>query len=209
MILPARSNELRGRFAYFGQTRPYKGLHVLLEALGLLPESRRSEIHLSIHGSGLETQAGEYRQLLHKLSKRLGDTVSFEGEYEPKDQPKLMQNVGWVVVPSIWWENSPLVIQEAFTHGRPVICSDIGGMAEKVEDGKSGLHFRTADAKNLAETIEKAACQVGTWESLVVGVRKPPSLEQIAEQHWRVYTAQADSPIVRLSTHESGRQVLS
>ena len=48
------------------------------------------------------------------------------------------------VVPSLWWENSPLVIQEAFHFGRPVICSDIGGMAEKVTDGVNGLHFRPA-----------------------------------------------------------------
>ena len=47
-----------------------------------------------------------------------------------------MASVDWVVVPSIWWENSPLVIQEAFGYGRPVICSDIGGMAEKVTDGR-------------------------------------------------------------------------
>ena len=44
-----------------------------------------------------------------------------------------MSEIDWVVVPSRWWENSPLVIQEAFMHGRPVICSGIGGMAEKVD----------------------------------------------------------------------------
>ena len=56
-----------------------------------------------------------------------------------------MAEIDWVVVPSIWWENSPLVIQEAFLHGRPVICSDIGGMAEKVRHGVDGLHFRVGD----------------------------------------------------------------
>ena len=51
-----------------------------------------------------------------------------------------MAEVDWVVVPSIWWENAPLVIQEAFRHRRPVICGDIGGMAEMVRDGVDGLH---------------------------------------------------------------------
>ena len=46
----------------------------------------------------------------------------------------------YVVVPSIWWENSPVVIQEAYAARRPVICSGIGGMAEKVIDGVTGLH---------------------------------------------------------------------
>ena len=67
-----------------------------------------------------------------------------------------MSSVDWVVVPSIWWENSPLVIQEAFMHGRPVICSDIGGMAEKVNDGVDGLHFRVERPPSLDPAIRPA-----------------------------------------------------
>ena len=47
-----------------------------------------------------------------------------------------MARMDWVVVPSIWWETGPLVVMEAFQYGRPVICSDIGGMSEKVTDGE-------------------------------------------------------------------------
>ncbi len=43
----------------------------------------------------------------------------------------------WVVTPSIWWENAPLVIDEAFAQKRPVIASDMGGMAESVTALKS------------------------------------------------------------------------
>jgi circadian clock protein KaiC len=46
-----------------------------------------------------------------------------------------MGEIDWVVVPSIWWETGPLTVLEAFQYGRPVICSDIGGMAEKVSHG--------------------------------------------------------------------------
>jgi glycosyltransferase involved in cell wall biosynthesis len=81
-----------------------------------------------------------------------------------------MANVDWVVVPSIWWENAPLVIQEAFIHKRPVICSDIGGMAEKVTDGVNGLHFRAGDPLSLAETIRKAATTPGLWDHLRKGI---------------------------------------
>ena len=56
-----------------------------------------------------------------------------------------MARIDWVVVPSIWWETGPLVVMEAFQYGRPVICSDIGGMSEKVTDGVNGLHFRRRD----------------------------------------------------------------
>jgi glycosyltransferase involved in cell wall biosynthesis len=80
------------------------------------------------------------------------------------------------VVPSIWWENSPLVIQEAFGHGRPVICSDIGGMAEKVRDGVSGLHFRVGDPISLAETIARACATPGLWKALTSGIPKVRSM---------------------------------
>jgi glycosyltransferase involved in cell wall biosynthesis len=75
-----------------------------------------------------------------------------------------------VVVPSRWWENSPLVIQEAFLHQRPVICSDIGGMAEKVDDGVDGLHFRAGDARSLARVLERAVTTPALWDSLRAGI---------------------------------------
>ena len=61
------------------------------------------------------------------------------GPYELTELAQRMRKVDWVVVPSIWWENSPMVIQEAFVYGKPVICAGIGGMAEKVRDGVDAL----------------------------------------------------------------------
>ena len=92
------------------------------------------------------------------------------GRYRPDELSALMRAVDWVVIPSIWWENSPLVIQEAFAHGRPVICSDIGGMAEKVTDGVDGLHFRAGDPQSLADTIERAIGTPGLWDRLRAGI---------------------------------------
>ena len=88
------------------------------------------------------------------------------GRYGHDKLPALMAAVDWVVVPSIWWENSPLVIQEAFAFGRPVICSDIGGMAEKVDDGVNGLHFRARDVESLATAIERAVADPSLWSTL-------------------------------------------
>ena len=92
--------------------------------------------------------------------------MTFAGRYNYAELASLMSNVDWIVVPSIWWENSPLVIQEAFHFGRPVICSDIGGMAEKVDDGVNGLHFRAGDPTSLARTIKRAAEEPQLWERL-------------------------------------------
>jgi len=94
------------------------------------------------------------------------NNVTIAGSYDHDDLPRLMAEIDWVVVPSRWWENSPLVIQEAFLHGKPVICSDIGGMAEKVSDGVNGLHFRVGNATSLAATLERAILTPGLWEDL-------------------------------------------
>jgi glycosyltransferase involved in cell wall biosynthesis len=84
-----------------------------------------------------------------------------------------MRQVDWVVVPSVWWENSPLVIQEAFAAGRPVVCSGIGGMAEKVPAGTAGLHFRAGDPGDLADVMRRAATEPGLWDRLRAGLPTP------------------------------------
>jgi glycosyltransferase involved in cell wall biosynthesis len=99
-----------------------------------------------------------------------------------------MANLDWVVVPSVWWENSPLVIQEAFHFGKPVICSDIGGMAEKVRDGVDGLHFRAADPRSLAEVIRTAAKTPGLWDRLRAGIRPVYPMDMHAATLGRIYT---------------------
>ncbi len=169
----------RNRIAFFGQLNHYKGVDVLLDAMALLNE-RGIGAHLTLHGANLELQPPEFQQQfadLMEASKRTGNNVVMRGSYEPADLAKLMSEADWVVVPSRWWENSPLVIQEAFIHGRPVICGDIGGMAEKVTDGVDGLHFHVGDRTSLAETLEQAVTTPGLWDELRAGARPVYSVD--------------------------------
>jgi glycosyltransferase involved in cell wall biosynthesis len=159
----------RNRIGFFGQFNFFKGVHVLLEAMKILGEEE-CEAHLFLHGANLDLQPEEYRTKLGSLIEETEQNVTLVGRYDHADLPGLMSNVDWVVVPSIWWENSPLVIQEAFLHGRPVICSDIGGMAEKVTDGVNGLHFRARDPQSLAQTIRRAVNSPDLWETLRGGI---------------------------------------
>ncbi len=69
------------------------------------------------------------------------------------------------------------MILEAFAHGLPVICSDIGGMAEKVTDGVNGLHFKAGDPGSLAATIRRAVETPGLWETLRAGIPEPYGME--------------------------------
>ncbi len=165
----------RNRLGFFGQLSAFKGVDVLLEAMQILMRtvvttaSRRKsneQPRLLVHGANLELQHGEFQNRFNALLEETAGTVTFVGKYDHEHLPELMEHVDWVVVPSVWWENSPLVIQEAFQQGRPVICSDIGGMSEKVTDGVNGLHFTAGDAMSLAEAIIRATTTPGLWETL-------------------------------------------
>jgi len=92
-----------------------------------------------------------------------------------------------VVVPSIWFENAPLVVLEAFRHGRPVICSDAGGMAELVRDGVDGLHAPIGDAEGWAAVLRRAAEEPGLWERLAAAIAPPADLDAMVAAHLDLY----------------------
>jgi glycosyltransferase involved in cell wall biosynthesis len=193
----------RNRIGFFGQLSPYKGAQVLLEALVLLEEQARTARpagsrrtadptapHLWIHGANLDLQAGGFRDRIADLLHATKDSVTFVGPYTRDELPALLDAVDWVVLPSIWWENSPLVIQEAFHRGRPVICSDIGGMAEKVRGGVDGLHFRAGDPRALAAVLERAVATPGLWDALREGIEPVHSLDAHRDRLFDLYRHQ-------------------
>lgn len=175
------------RLGFFGQLSTYKGVTVLLEAMKLLAE-RGSSAHLSLHGANLEIQPEDFQAEFNELLAGAASNVSMLGRYEHRDVPRLMAEIDWVVMPSTWWENSPLVIQEAFQHGRPVICSDIGGMAEKIQDGVNGLHFHVGNPRSLAEVIERATSTTGLWQRLVDGIPALRSMDDHTRSVSQLYT---------------------
>ena len=174
-------------FAFFGKVFRMKGVFTLLEAIELLPTEIRERCEFSIHGSGLEEEPYQVQAELASRLSRLGKLVRAYGAYEPEEVGSLISNVDWVIVPSIWWENSPMVIQEAFAHGVPVICSNIGGMAEKVSNGVDGLHFRVNDPRDLARVLEIAVTSAGLRQKLAEGIRRPPSVQETAKWHLAMY----------------------
>ena len=202
-------DRVRSRFGFFGQLNPFKGMNVLLKAMrilgadkttsaepGILEKSEnqgpkasahQSAPHLWIHGANLELQRGAFRDEFRVLLEAAKHNVTFVGPYAQSDLPRLMASIDWVVVPSTWWENSPLVIQEAFGHGRPVICSNIGAMAEKVTDGVNGLHFLSGNPDHLAETLKRGSTTPGLWQSLTAGIREVHSMQEHLNVLSRLY----------------------
>ena len=152
----------RKRIGYFGQITRFKGVDVLLEAMRYL-QKQAVDVELWLCGANLRSQAPAVRERIEALLTETADVVCLRGSYERGELPWLLSMVDWVVVPSIWWENSPLVIQEALMSGRPVITSGIGGMAEKVRPEMDGLHFAVGDPHSLSDTIRRAVESPELW----------------------------------------------
>lgn len=179
-----------GVFGFFGQTHPYKGLVPLLQAfaaLAALPPHRVAGIRLVIHGAHLALNAPDYVAEVERLLALTAERVTFAGPYGRDDVDRLMAAVDWVVVPSLWWENAPLVIDEALSRRRPVICSDIGGMAEKVRPGEDGFHFPAGNSAALAELLVRLAASPEVWNRLQTTMRRPTTLVQAADRLLDLY----------------------
>ena len=143
----------RLKIGFFGRVNPFKGVDLLLEALDRLSSEERAKLHVDIYGPMEEAEPDWFVAKVTELCARHADCVTMHGAYEPADVVSLMRAMDWVVVPSIWWEVGPIVIEEAAIAGRPVLCSDIGGMAEKVRPGENGLQFRTNSVDDLATKL--------------------------------------------------------
>jgi glycosyltransferase involved in cell wall biosynthesis len=194
----------RDRFGFFGQFTEFKGADVLLEAFASLTK-RYAHTHdedfpgrLWIHGANLDTAPAEFQDRFRELLEDAGDRVRLIGQYDRADIAKLMARIDWVVIPSIWWETGPLTVGEAFQHDRPVICSDMGGMSEKVTDGVNGLYFRRGDADELADVIERAATTPSLWEELRRGIPPVPTMREhvasLSSQYRRLLASRAPAP---------------
>ena len=183
-----REGGRRNRFAFFGQLNPFKGIKVLIEAISRVPaEAWGAGSVLYVFGGNLEVQPQGFQDEVRRLIAAAGQRVRFMGPYKSQELPRLMREVDWVVVPSTWWENSPVVIQEAFFHGRPIITSDIGGMAEKVRDGVDGLHFRAGSAESLVDRLVQVLRRPALWDQLRARIRPPTSAAEAARQHAGLY----------------------
>jgi glycosyltransferase involved in cell wall biosynthesis len=124
---------------FAGRLSKEKGIDVLLNAFSLLP------YNIQIVGDGPERA-------------RLADrpNIATLGWLEPPDLLAAMSRSAYLVLPSIWYENSPRTLIEAFGCGLPVIASKLGALAELVEDGRTGLLFDPNSAPDLARVIRWA-----------------------------------------------------
>lgn len=134
------------RFTFVGTLVEHKGVHTLIEAFQSLPDDCAT---LDVYGS-LDEFTG-YVNRLRSMATHPG--IRFCGRAENEDIPGILARTDALLVPSIWFENSPITIHEAFLAQVPVITSRFGGMADLVRDGENGLLFEVGNASSLAEVL--------------------------------------------------------
>ncbi|HLU39234.1 MAG TPA: glycosyltransferase, partial [Planctomycetota bacterium] len=131
------------RIGYVGSITPHKGLHVLVRALRRVPGDGW---RLAVHGA-LETHP-EYTARIRRLAGT-DSRIRFHGSFAPDALGVVLRSLDVVVVPSLWYENTPFSILEALAAGVPVVASDLGGISEVVEHGGNGWLFAAGDRAAL------------------------------------------------------------
>ena len=147
-------------FGYIGPLTYHKGAHVLLDAFKrLLPRTAK----LIVYGNA----SGEYGKLIHKAAEGCGN-IDLRGAYNHFDLQRILDEIDVIVVPPIWYDNSPQVVFEAFSAGVPVVGSKIGGIPDFVETGVNGLLFEAGNSDDLYACISNLV----NTPSLVDNMRK-------------------------------------
>lgn len=148
----SRIQESQFVLGYIGTHIPAKGIHHLLDAFAQL----QGDPLLRIWGRPRDPYTPSLRRIAASLPNGAGDRIQWLGEYQnERIVQDVFNRVDAIVVPSIWEENSPLVIHEAQQGRIPVVTADAGGMAEYVQHEVNGLLFRHRDRRSLAEQMQR------------------------------------------------------
>lgn len=145
-----QAHQSKIQFFCIGQFAPHKGLFTLLDAAEKLARLAPQRFEVRLHGR--VNEFARQSEMLQQIESLAG-VVFLEGPYDNRKIYDLLKKADALIVPSIWYENSPLTIQEAFVAGVPVITSNIGGMRELVPDGVYGLQFQVKDSDDLAKKM--------------------------------------------------------
>ncbi|WP_338824282.1 glycosyltransferase family 4 protein [Bradyrhizobium septentrionale] len=142
---PARRGDTRITIGYIGQIAAHKGVDLLVTAVSSLPANK---VGLKVYGP--ENQDVAYMAALRAAA---GSNVSFHGTFEPDRMADIMSELDLLAIPSTWYENSPLVLLNALASHTPVIVSNVEGLTEFIQEGKTGWSFRRSDREHLRSVI--------------------------------------------------------
>jgi glycosyltransferase involved in cell wall biosynthesis len=179
--LPYLQNEMfidrgkdQGYILFLGKLDPLKGIYPLLQAARLVPR-----VPLLLAGGVHEEVAGRIKNMIPANVRYLG----LKSRTEVK---RLLSGARALVLPSIWYENQPLAILEAFAAGKPVIASDLGGMTELVKVGERGLLTPPGNAEALAATMQWMISNSGSAKEMGKKAQQYVRRIHSAENHFNI-----------------------
>lgn len=164
---------------FVGRLSKEKGLDVLAEAVKFLPNNP-----IEIIGSG--DMQGFAQSTFGK---------NYLGFQSLEVILAKMRSSAYLVVPSVWYENFPRTIVEAFACGLPVVASRIGALAEIVEDGKTGLLFEAGNAKDLADKLAWAEAHIDEMMQMGMAARQEYEAKYTSERNYNMLLAIYDEAI--------------
>jgi glycosyltransferase involved in cell wall biosynthesis len=136
-----------------------------------------SSILLKVAGDG---------PLLEEARDSMAGHIDLLGRVSPEQVVDLMRGARFVIVPSICFENFPLVIAESFACGVPVIASRLGSLAEIVEDGRTGLLFAPGDPQDLAAKVDWAWSNPEAMSEMGRAARREYECKYTSEHNYRM-----------------------
>ncbi len=175
------------RIGFIGSLVWYKGLDVLARAVASLPAGAA---HLHVHGDhegGADPVAAAACRAEAAQARRIaGDRITFHGRFHHDELATIHGRLDVLVVPSVWQEAYGLTVREAQLAGTPVVGSDIAGIAEGIEHGRTGLVFAPGDSRALAAALARFLDEPGLGPRLAASA--PPvrtDAQEAVELEWR------------------------
>lgn len=164
------------RIAFIGTLAAHKGCHILIDAFLKLNQASAT---LKIYG-----RLEDFPDYVHKLQLLTVShrSIEFCGTFPNKIIGEIMQEIDVLVVPSIWHENTPLVVYSAQDARCPVVASNLPGLAAVVEDNVNGLLFNSGDSSDLARQLSRLIHEKGLLGRLSAQARTPKSTEKYVDE---------------------------
>ena len=172
------------RIGFIGTLGPHKGCDLLIRAFKSLPPEL--EATLTIYGN-LE----RFKPFVKKLRGLAGDgeRITFAGTFTPERIGHVLSEMDVLVVPSRWYENTPLVVYSAFAAGTPVVATDLGGLSEVVEPEVNGLLFGLERVGELADQLRRLGEEPGLLEKLRTGIGPVKTVGENADELEELYAS--------------------
>lgn len=164
--------ESKGYALYMGRLSEEKGIMTLLKAMRQVASTR-----LVVVGEGPKREEIEAYIDAHRIKN-----VSLVG-YKGGDELKtVLRNAAFLVLPSEWYENSPMVILEAFASGKPVVAASIGGIPENIDDGETGFLYEPGNVRALVECINRMTGRSEICQ--IMGRKARRKVEALCNSHY-------------------------